>query len=236
MNPTLFRATLRRWLSSPIRLVILGGIAIPPLISLGFTPDPSLKRSIDAGLFAVVLGTGVIGQDVSTGVLALVFVRPIRRSTYVLTKWLAVASSAGAVGLVQFAIAVAICAVRGAPPAASEFATGAGECLLCAFGFAAVFVFLSSIGPGMTDLALWAVSSVLVGVLAEIPQISRVPAAGRIARELRNLLTPQIDLAHALGARPPSWFAIASYLSTVTLCLALAIVLVNRKEVSYSSD
>ena len=43
-----------------------------------------------------------------------------------------------------------------------------------------------------------------------------------------------IDFAKVLGPAT-SWYEIFAYLSTVTLSLALAIVILNRKELSYAS-
>ena len=58
---------------------------------------------------------------------------------------------------------------------------------------------------------------------------------GAVAAEMEKLLVPSIDLARSLGSNPVSWHPLVAYASTVTLALALAIVVVNRKELSYAS-
>jgi len=44
-----------------------------------------------------------------------------------------------------------------------------------------------------------------------------------------------VDISPILNGGDVPWFAIVSYLSTVTLCLAVAVVVMNRKELSYAS-
>jgi hypothetical protein len=53
--------------------------------------------------------------------------------------------------------------------------------------------------------------------------------------ELMASLTPTLDLPRLVASTPMPWSPIASYTSTVVLCLALAILAVNRKELSYAS-
>jgi hypothetical protein len=66
-------------------------------------------------------------------------------------------------------------------------------------------------------------------------QVKRWLWLDRMGAEISGALTPTIDLARLVTATPMPWFPIVSYASTVVLCLALAIVVVNRKELSYAS-
>ena len=62
----------------------------------------------------------------------------------------------------------------------------------------------------------------------------------RLRRQLnigvRMSLKPGLDLAPLFHGGPVAWFAVVSYLSTVTLCLGLAVVVMNRRELSYASS
>ena len=61
------------------------------------------------------------------------------------------------------------------------------------------------------------------------------PLLTRVGTELVGFMFPKPDLALLVSASPLPLFPIASYLSTVALCLALAMVVMNRKELSYAS-
>jgi hypothetical protein len=55
-----------------------------------------------------------------------------------------------------------------------------------------------------------------------------------IGQEIGSLLSPRIEIAQIV-AGSPSWFAIATYASNLTLCLVVAILVLNKKELSYAS-
>jgi len=61
------------------------------------------------------------------------------------------------------------------------------------------------------------------------------PIVARTGQEVSGFLNPTIHVA-PMVQNGVAWFPIVSYASTVTLCLALAIVLLNRRELSYATD
>ncbi len=81
MNATLVTAFWRQRLTSPMRMVIA-------LVFLSFGLMPVLLAGSIAmlgkntmGVFGFVCAAGLIGQDVSSGVLTLAFGRPLRRGS-----------------------------------------------------------------------------------------------------------------------------------------------------------
>ena len=68
-----------------------------------------------------------------------------------------------------------------------------------------------------------------------VAQVKHWTWLDRIASQIGDSLNPSIDLHRLLVATPMPWFPILSYASTVALCVAIAIVVVNRKELSYAS-
>ena len=64
----------------------------------------------------------------------------------------------------------------------------------------------------------------------------RAPWLARAGVEIGRFVAPALDLNALFGGGQISWFDVVSYFSTVTLCVALAIVILNRRELSYATD
>jgi ABC-type transport system involved in multi-copper enzyme maturation permease subunit len=224
MNGTLVWACWRERFSRPLVIALLTVIALLGFVSSHF--DKSLSDY--SGLFAMVLGAGLVGRDVSSGALALLFTRPIKRSEYLLSRWLAAALAASALGVMALLAQFLILRLRGVGVTGSELLFASAKAISGDFGLAATLVFLSTLVRGIGDIGLWLLGSLLAALCASF--VNR-----RLGEELLRLLTPRLDWARALTSQPISWFEIASYASSVTLFLALALMMINRKEISYAS-
>jgi len=234
MNSTLLVGLWRQRLASPIRVVILAlMVLLPPLLG-SVVRGIGLQALGDAIPLALVLAAGMIGQDVSSGVLQLILARPVRRSEYVLSRWLSVGFGASIANVLQIALFWGLTAARGWAPSAETIASFAAGRELQIFGVAATMALLSSLIGGLGDLALYAMIFVFGGIVTMIGQTRQSAVLHGIGEEIGALLSPKIDVAQIL-AGAPSWFAIATYASNITLCLLLAILIVNRKELSYAS-
>ena len=88
-------ATWRERLSRPIALIvcvlICAGVTGSAITADHTLQDPTLVLSL-------ILASGSVGRDVSSGVLALVLTRPLVRTTYLLAKWTAVSTAVAALG------------------------------------------------------------------------------------------------------------------------------------------
>lgn len=236
MNRTLLTAFWRQRLTSPVRLALLAMLGGVPVLTVAFLRGADLALLGSGQGLILVLGAGMIGQDVSSGVLQLIFARPVRRPDYVLSRWLAVALAATAVSLVQIALACAAMAARGAPAAGEDILAFAGTRALECFGLAAVLALFSSLLGGFGDLALYLLAGLGAGLVQIVGQFTHQTWLDRFAGEVAASLTPRVDLAQLAAASPMPWYPIVAYASTVTLCLALAIAMVNRRELSYASS
>jgi ABC-type transport system involved in multi-copper enzyme maturation permease subunit len=235
VNPTLITALWRQRATSPVRMALLAMIAGMPMLVIAFAPGAGLSVLGNAQGVMLVLGAGMIGQDVSNGVLQLLFARPVTRPAYVVNRWLAVAGAGLAVSLLQILLASAILAARGqAPPAQQVALFAAGRLFECA-GLAAVLALLSSLVGGIADLGLYLLASFVFGIVQMAGQAKNWPWMQSLGAELLASLTPAIDLERLVNTSPMPWFPIVAWLSTVTLCLAIAIMAVNRRELSYAS-
>ena len=236
MSRPLFLATIRWWLASPIRLGVLAAAALLPVLG-SVLSQGRLPSAGGASELALILGAGIIGQSVSTGTLQLVLARPIRRSTFVLTRWLAVGSAALAIfGACTVAAWLLGSASGMETQTPGDVALLLAEAALHAFGAAAVLVALSALVRGYGDIAIWIVGTILALLASEVGQVKDVATLRWAGRQTLEFLRPSVDLRQVLGARPVPLSGLAAWAFTVTLCLAVAIVLLNRKELSYASS
>jgi len=235
VNPTLVTTLWRQRLTSPVRVAILAALTGMPLLGVAFMPAAGLGLLGGAQGLILTLGAGMIGQDLSSGVLQLLFARPVRRPEYVVSRWLGVGLAATAVSLLQLGIACALLAGRGAVPTAQEIVMFGGGRLLESFGGAAVLALFSSLIGGFGDLGIYLLVNLGAGIVQMAGQVKQWLWLSRAGAEINAALTPTIDLMRLVTATPMPWFPIVSYASTVVLCLALAIVVINRKEFSYAS-
>lgn len=236
MNRTIVLATLEQRLKSPLRmtLAVLGfGL---PLLGLWFLPMTGVE-TLDHGFkFGVLFGAGLIGQDLSAGVLQLLFARPVTRWSYVLSRWFACTAFATVLTVAQVGLGTLIVQVRGFPADPAEAALFAGTQALAAIGIVSVLTLLSSLIGGFGDLGLYLVLGITAMVTKVVGQVGGSGWVGRIGDEIGRFLTPGLNLERLVYDPPVSWFLIAAYLATVFGCLALAVMRINRRELSYASS
>ena len=118
----------------------------------------------------------------------------------------------------------------------SEAALFLANNALLALGATAVMALLSAIAPGLGDLGLLFLTFLSAQVLATVGAFKSWGALVRAAEEIQRFIKPEVNLGPLLHGGAVSWFEIVAYLSTVTLCLAGAVWVMNRREFSYASS
>ncbi len=235
MSPAIVFATLRQRFTSPLRLLMLVLLGWTPMLAIVVIPQTGFAPLTDCYFLALVLAAGMIGQDISSGTLQLALARPLTRGQYVVSKWIAVSIGTVFVVLLQAGVAALVMSLRHVPVPWNEAALVVGNGVLLAFGTAAVMALLSSLVPGFGDLGLLFLVFFSAQILAGVGAMKSWPTLVRAADELQRVLKPQLDLAFLAQGGPTPWLDVVSYLSTVTLCLALAVMVMNRRELSYAS-
>jgi ABC-type transport system involved in multi-copper enzyme maturation permease subunit len=234
MNVTLLLGLWRQRLASPIRVVILALMVLLPPSLVAVVRGLGLSALGDGFPIALLFAVGMIGQDVSSGVLQLILARPVRRADYVMSRWIAVSLGASAASVVQIGLAWAFMAARASAPPVSVIASFAAGREIEIFGVAATMALLSTLIGGVGDLAVYVLLNVLGGVVGMIGQFRQSSALMWVGHEIGSLVRPEVEVAQIV-AGATSWFAIATYASNLTLCLLVAMLVMNRKELSYAS-
>jgi len=230
MNRALILATLQQRVTSPVRMVVLFFLFAFPLLGAWAMRSP--RGLGDPFMIALVLGAGAIGQDLSSGVLQLTLARPVTRSSYVLSKWAAIAIASAGIALIQVALGTLLLSGRGDVMTASAIARTAGETLLSAAGVAGTLVLFSSLLPGLGDLALFLLIGLGGSLIGFLGQTRAVPLLMHAGQELTSFAVPHAVLSLE---SPASVYALAAFASNLALSLALAIAVLNRRELSYAS-
>lgn len=227
---------VRQRLRSPVRLALLFTVFAFSLLPAVLARSLAQLDDTAGMLFALILAAGAIGQDVSSGVIQLTLARPVVRWHYVAARWLGASLMAGAVvALFMLAITLGITS-RGGVVAAGDVARLAAELVLAAFGMAAVVVGLSSLVNGLADVGVVVVLTVTAGILQLVATMQEWRWLVRFTHEVTESLSPSLPLGPWLQGDWSAWPALASYLSTVSLGLAVAAWSMSRREFSYAAD
>lgn len=234
MNRTLISAFLRQRVTSPIRVGLILLLTVFPLGFVAITGELGSLEGL-AGPIALILAAGAIGQDVSSGTLQLLLVRPVSRPSYLVSRWLAATLGATAISAVVIGLGTVVMMLRGHGPDSLEPVRLLLEALSVAAGQAAVMVMLSTLVNGLGDVGLYVASAVLLQMLLGIGMFEHWTALTRACEELQGVLSAKLSWAWLSHHTSPSWFAMTSWASTLTLTLAVGIARLNRRELSYAA-
>lgn len=235
MNGTLVRAFLRQRFTSPMRLGLMFLITFFPLVGVAFMGTLAPLAGVAAPL-ALILAAGAIGQEVSSGTLQLLFVRPVTRPSFFVSRWLATTLAATAMMAILLVLGTLAMMAHGTHPDGLDLVRLLIESAASAAGYSAVLMMFSSLVGGLGDVGLYVGSAVLLQMVMAGATFERWDWLVRACNELSGALGPQLSFAWMVQHLPPSPFALASYASTVTLALAVGIARLNRRELSYASD
>lgn len=234
MNRTLIVAFLRQRFTSPMRLGLLMLVTVFPLGAAAFMGTLAPLAGV-ASPVALILAAGAIGQDVSSGTLQLLLVRPVSRPSVLVHRWLA--SVIGTVGLTLALLALGTLALLAhrTHPDGLDLVRMLLEATCSAAGSAAVMVMLSTLVGGLGDVGLFAATLILTQMFLGLATLEHWEVVARACSEVQGTLSPQLSWEWMQHGTAPSWFAVTSWASTVTLALAVGIARFNRRELSYAA-
>ena len=234
MNRTLLVAFLRQRFTSPMRVGLLLIVTVFPLGAAIFANDLAPLAG-PASAIALILSAGAIGQDVSSGTLQLLLVRPVSRPSVLLHRWLASVIAAVGITIVLLLLATLALLAHKTQPNALDLVRMVLEAACSAAGSAAVMVMLSTLVGGIGDVGLFVAAMIVTQMFSGLAMLEHWGALARACNEVQGVLSPQLSWAWMLHGTPLSWFAITSWASTVTLALAVGIARFNRRELSYAA-
>lgn len=258
----LVKNVLRERFSSPTRMLAVALIILYLVYQDAFVLSSGQFPHLDApwlssdersmNFFAYILGFGVIGQDMSSGTIQVILSRPLSRVSYVLSKWTAI--FLGSVFFCLFTLLAEHLVSVGQNSAllfdSSVLVAGASRILLCLLSTSTI-VCVSSLFPGMRDiLALIAVSFVDAFVsfvlfhCGDFSSVSWIPEA--LMKTMNNavhfiaylsaMLGSITDIRLAFIVYGISWTRISLFCLLVSGLVAIAVLSVIKREISYATD
>lgn len=259
MNLGIFIFTLARLISPHTALTLFFMIVVMPAL-LGLIPSTAqtditdlIASALFQSILPMIIGYMLVSDHVANSknlndgeYLSLMFTRPVSRSSYVVSKWLA-----GSLG-VTICVCIAytsfiITSWMGGHVCIAQpldFANIVLNCLsavalvvlvssvpmrLGVFLLVAIF-YISGLGPLFSSFSLKATGLGQSG-LATIAY-----TIGAILNFMQSLLHQAIDLTDLLDSVSFSWSTLINYLSNLTLYLVLSIVILSRREFYYASE
>ena len=239
MNKEIVLATLEQRLRSPVRMALAAAFVFfasgPYLMALFIKGLPrEITGSPHGGMLALVFAAGVLGQEFSSGAPQLTFTRPLPRWQWVLSRAATCAAIASVLAVLPYFPAFLI----GIP--LEQIALAMLGQVAEAVATTAIVTGLSSLVPGLTDLALLAGANIGFGILGLFANLLRDDHARAIASWLKSHIepwfSPHLDLVSLVHGASWSSHALLVILSTIVFWLVVAIAMSNRKELSYATD
>lgn len=236
--------TLKQFLNRPVRIFVLVACAGLPLMMSFMTRQVSRADSLNdtaalefTNMFVWVIAAGVIGQDVSDGILPLVFSRPVKRYEYVISKWITVSLIASVCAIIMAAVNTAL--YFGFTPQFFEhfkIIIIGSQSFVMAMGLSAVMVLLSALLPGAADVGVVALLSTIAYILMIMQSSLHVPGMGEVSKNIFNVFYPKFMLEDINTFRDLFTYEVGRYFVITTGCITGAIAILNQKEFSYGSD
>lgn len=259
---TLIWATWVGWLRSPMRvtavLLIVVAAVFLPSISMILSPEGEMASlngltflCTGAGLL-FNFSTGIIAKEREQGLLATILARPIKRSTYIFSKWLALGLGVWLVNLAVGVLTLLVYVVNRPDLIMWDCLYTIPTSFFLILGTSSLLVLCSTIAAATSELTLFsmAFSAALVSLaISTMPPMSTGNQQGwivlveqgqhllkqfctEISGPLWFLLFPYIRFPLDFSMAPHTFLA---YASNVGLALLLAVWTINRREVGYGN-
>jgi ABC-type transport system involved in multi-copper enzyme maturation permease subunit len=227
VNAGVIGETLRRHLTS---VAVVSYIALLAIVGAGmsYSNQPTGGWTSLASLLAIILGCGPIGPEFSSGTLQLILVKPVKRSTYLLSRVTGVVLVvwiAATVACVS-SIAASLLSGRTVPwePLGNALLGSLAGTLLTV----SLLTLLGSLTRAYFNAALYIGIQILLSIVAAL-----------IARRFPDVVKGiQVIQDNLFPDTPPSfdrqWLMIV--LSNAAVALVLACLVFRRREVPYGAD
>ena len=237
MSAVVIAETIRRHVTSVAFIVALVFVGLTGILAATFNAPGSLWPPL-VHLIAIITGAALIGPEFSTSTLQLIVSKPIRRSTYLVSRVIGVFACVLLVACVGLVAEIAMrFLLRGMQMPWLYLGGATAIVLTTSFLTIALLAMLGSVSRSYLNVAIYlgaemafTVLEALLGVirmrapfLAEHPEIER--AIMRIDDVLYPAASPAID---------GMWFA--RVFVTAAIAIVLACVAFERREVPYGGD
>ncbi|HEY6147424.1 MAG TPA: ABC transporter permease subunit [Thermoanaerobaculia bacterium] len=194
-------------------------------------------------LAVFVVTAGIVSRDAASGALQMILSRPILRAQYLFGRYLAAVILLAGFLVSVFATAVlidrgaALAGWTGGDPfvwkealrtVAADFPRGALD--------AAILLFFSTFLRGLGDALAFVLCGIVLNLLPQIATALRKPELARLARRVVENVVPDGAWGSIVHGGPILQNATGQWTLAMAVYLFLALVIFNRRELSYGQD
>lgn len=252
MNPTILFYTFAVKLSRVPMMISLFfyAVILPILFSTGAyagRPDNVIYELLTSPGWAIVIGyifvddSTVTARNANDGeFLALLFTRPVARSEYIISKWMAGGIAIAAIVMVQLLVFDVAMIVKGLPPPLLRTPFEWANIVLNAFSMSALLITIRSL-PYRWGVICFVVlvSFAWCGtIFFSIASVDRNPdfvAAAGMYQNLSTVFFPTIDLFDVWYSHFPA-LPVVSFVSNVLIYLSISCLIMSVREFFYSNE
>jgi ABC-type transport system involved in multi-copper enzyme maturation permease subunit len=223
-------------LGSAIALLLFCLLMAGPLaVSGGMAPAFGVGSVV-----VFLLAAGIISRDVSGGAVQMILSRPLRRTDYLLGRYLGFLAAFVMVLLAAILLGFLLHEAgrlafggEGGGYLWAPALRGAAAAFLQGALLGALLLFLSTFLPGFADLLAVIALTVVFAVLGGIP---RFPELARVSREVRENLYPSVDWSAVLSGEALLSADVGKFVLALTVYILLAAWIFSRREFAYGQD
>jgi ABC-type transport system involved in multi-copper enzyme maturation permease subunit len=232
------RRFLRQKLGS--LLVVIALICLVPLAAGSIIATPGSSDNFPVTLALLLVAAGCVSRDTSSGALQMILARPIRRSAYVMGRYLGIAATIAIFLAAALAIALAVPKLLPAlglgPLDPVTALSGAGGTFLDALLIAATILFFSTFLPSYADAFAYILLMFFLAAPAVLGQLLKNASLMNLGSALRKNVAPSVPWADLLRGRDVLGEAGGRYLLALVAFLAAALIVFSRREFAYGQD
>jgi hypothetical protein len=237
----MIRRFLRQRFSNAGIVVALSALA---LLAASQVVGSGGRAGFDVGTLALlILAAGCVARDASGGALQMILCRPIRRSEYLLGRYVGILAAYAAFLLASAALGVVLGRallpmLHSNAPAMAWDSLGIQilAALFSGIATAAVILLLSTFLPGYGDVLGYILLTPLFALPALAGQLLRLPGLQRVGDWLRENLFPSLDWTSILAGQHPFGPPTGRWVLAVVLYLTAALLVFRRREFAYGQD
>ena len=233
------RRFLRQRLGSLLIVLALLCILLP-LAAGSILATPGNSDNFPVTLTVLLVAAGCVSRDASSGALQMILARPIRRSAYILGRFIGIATTMALFLAAALGIALAIPRLLPSlglgPLDPLVTLSGVGGTFLDALLVAATVVFFSTFLPSYADAFAYIVLMMVLTAPSILGQLLKNASLMNLGSVLRKNVAPSVPWAELLRSRDALGEASGRYVLALVVFLAAALIIFSRREFAYGQD
>lgn len=233
------RRFLRQRLGSLLIVLALSCVLLP-MAAGSILATPGHTDNFPVTLAVLLVAAGCVSRDASSGALQMILARPIRRSAYMMGRFLGIAVTIALFLAAALGIALAVPKLLpslGIGPLDPVTAfSGVGGTFLDVLLVAATILFFSTFLPSYADAFAYIVLMMVLGAPTVLGQLLRNASLTNLGSVLRKNVAPSVPWADLLRGREALGEASGRYVLALVAFLAAALIVFSRREFAYGQD